>query len=90
MLQDLLSELADAGVLGVEISKIPRMRRNTHSYRLHEGEGEEEMGHSTDRYSSNLHFLLLPCATFILNQECATAQHNSGKKKKSPKSVPTN
>lgn len=56
MLQDLLSELADAGVLGVEISKIPRMRRNTHSYRLHEGEGEEEMGHSTDRYSSNLHF----------------------------------
>lgn len=27
VLQDLLSELADAGVLGVEISKIPRMRR---------------------------------------------------------------
>lgn len=27
MLQDLLSELADAGVLGVEISKIPRVRR---------------------------------------------------------------
>lgn len=49
MLQDLLSELADAGVLGVEISKIPRMRRNTHSYRLYEGEGEEEMGHSTGR-----------------------------------------
>lgn len=45
------------------------------------------MGHSTDRYSSNLHFLL---STFILNQEFATAQHSSGRKKKSPKSVPTN
>lgn len=87
MLQDLLSELADAGVLGVEIQ---RYQGCDEPYRLYEGRGRRRWATVQIDIARISIFLLLPCTTFILNQEFATAQHSSGRKKKSLKSVPTN